>query len=70
VTEKANSGRWITLVDADINKDGYDDIILGAFTSMSISGDSSLTLKNSFSDNSPPLLLLKNIVETESISGN
>jgi hypothetical protein len=61
VTEKVKSGRWITLGDADINKDGYDDIVLGAFTSMAITGDSTLTLKNSFSDSSNPIMLLKNL---------
>lgn len=60
VTEKVKSGRWITLVEADINRDGFNDIVLGAFTSIAISGDSTLTMKNSFSDNSYPLILLRN----------
>ena len=60
VVEGTADGRWITMIGGDFNSDGYDDIILGSFTSMLISGDSLNTARNSLRHSAQPLLLLKN----------
>ncbi|HEX5170453.1 MAG TPA: VCBS repeat-containing protein [Cyclobacteriaceae bacterium] len=54
------TGRWITMIDADINQDGRMDLLLGSFTSVDIPGDSLGLLKKSFQKDALPLMLLVN----------
>jgi hypothetical protein len=60
VIKEAAEGRWITMIGSDVNRDGYEDIILGSFTSLLISGDSLNTVRNTLGHKAQPLLVLKN----------
>ncbi len=60
IIKEAANGRWITMIGSDLNGDGNEDIILGSFTSMLISGDSVSAVRNKISHNAQPLLVLKN----------
>ncbi|HEX5172289.1 MAG TPA: VCBS repeat-containing protein, partial [Cyclobacteriaceae bacterium] len=57
---KTETGRWITMTDADINQDGRMDLVLGSFTSVDIPGDSSGLLKKSFQKDALSVMLLLN----------
>ena len=59
--EASKDGRWITMMSGDFDLDGYEDLVLGAFTSMSISGDTLNVWKDQYAGKSVPLLVLKNI---------
>jgi hypothetical protein len=59
--EASKDGRWITMMSGDFDTDGYEDLALGAFTSMSISGDALDVWKDQYAGKSVPLLVLKNI---------
>jgi hypothetical protein len=52
-------GRWLTMVEGDVNKDGFKDLILGSFTSMQLSGDTTSNRMQEISA-TDPLLVLKN----------
>lgn len=60
VIKEAADGRWMTMIGTDLNMDGNEDIVLGSFTSMLISGDSLNTVRNKLSRKAQPLLVLKN----------
>lgn len=60
VTEGASDGRWLTMIGGDLDRDGAEDIVLGSFTSMLISGDSMNSIRNRLSKNAQPLLVLRN----------
>lgn len=55
VTDNVGKGRWITLIQADMDMDGFGDIVLGSFTGMKIADDF-----NPFTDSTIPLMLLDN----------
>jgi hypothetical protein len=58
--EGVKDGRWITMTSGDLNRDGFEDIILGSFTTMDIMGDSLNTTRNELIHKAQPLLLLEN----------
>jgi hypothetical protein len=60
VIKSAADGRWITMIGADLNQDGNEDIVLGSFTSMHISGDSLNAWRNKVGNKGQPLLVLWN----------
>jgi hypothetical protein len=60
VIEGTADGRWITMIGGDFNSDGYEDLILGSFTSMHIMADSLNMVRDKLRHSAQPLLLLKN----------
>jgi hypothetical protein len=58
LTDRSKEGRWITFVEADMDQDGFEDIILGSFTGMEISRD-----LNPYADSSIPLLFVRNLTK-------
>jgi hypothetical protein len=58
VVPESTSGRWITMLSADFNHDNTDDLLLGSFTSMALSGDSLNIRQKQLAEKSLPLLLL------------
>lgn len=60
VIPASSNGRWITMTNGDTNGDDLEDLILGSFTSMSISGDTLNIIRNRFIKKSMPLLVLQN----------
>jgi hypothetical protein len=64
VVHNSARGRWITMTTCDFDRNGYDDIILGSFTSMAIAGDTSNTLRNELFTNTKPVLVLRNRMQT------
>jgi hypothetical protein len=60
VIKATADGRWITMIGADLNQDGNEDIVLGSFTSMQIAGDSLNAWRNKVANKGQPLLVLWN----------
>jgi hypothetical protein len=58
---RSKTGRWITMIGADTDGDGFEDLILGSFSLMSIAGDPNTIAKKEFESSSVPLLLLNNV---------
>jgi hypothetical protein len=57
----SKTGRWITMIGADTDGDGFEDLILGSFSLMSIAGDPNTIAEKEFESSSVPLLLLNNV---------
>jgi hypothetical protein len=61
---EAGMGRWITMEAADVDSDGDEDIMLGSFTGMDITGDKSRQLIEQYVKESPAFIILKNEART------
>ena len=57
---ESKKGRWITMTEADIDRDGDKDLVLGSFTSMDIPDDSTDVIKMKYASESNPMLILRN----------
>ncbi|GJG89006.1 hypothetical protein tb265_41870 [Gemmatimonadetes bacterium T265] len=56
----ANRGRWLTMDAGDVNGDGRDDLVLGAFAAMGAPGDRSGLAARWHRPDAPTVLILEN----------
>lgn len=56
IVKQTDRGRWITFIHSDADQDGFDELLLGSFTGMEISGDF-----DRFEKFDLPLIVLENI---------
>jgi hypothetical protein len=56
----SEDGRWITMEMADTDEDGAQDLLLGSFTGMDITNDTTKAIIGKIIQRSPAFLILKN----------
>lgn len=66
VIQESVQGRWITMISHDVDLDGFDDLILGSFTSMFTTGDTASAQGYARFSMSSPVLVLKNATASHS----
>jgi hypothetical protein len=60
---EAANGRWISMEEADIDRDGDKDLLLGSFTSMNIPGDRDGAVSKKYFSENTTVLVLRNTLK-------